>query len=59
MSPKNKIALIFIASGLFSGIVISYHLPPEKLSLALTAPTALVGAGLAEWTSSKDKSDND
>lgn len=60
MSPKNKIALIFIASGLLGGIVISYHLPAEKLALALTGPTAVVGAGLAQWSTNKDDcSDND
>jgi hypothetical protein len=59
MSPKNKTALFFIGSGLISGIFISYHLPPEKLVFALTGPTAVVGAGLSEWNSSREKSDDD
>ena len=57
MSQKNKIALLFIGAGLISGIIISYHLPIEKLPLALTGPTAVVGAGLSEWNSRDEKSD--
>lgn len=54
MSQKNKIALFFVGAGLLSGIVLSYHLPPEKLNIALTGPTAVVGAGLAQWSSKDD-----
>jgi predicted metal-binding membrane protein len=54
MSPKNKIALLLIGAGLVSGIAISYHLPAEKLALALTGPTAVVGAGLAQWSTNKE-----
>ncbi|CCI02154.1 hypothetical protein [Microcystis aeruginosa] len=60
MSQKNKIALLFVASGLLSGIILSYHLPPEKLAIALTGPTAVVGAGLTQWNSKDDqKNDSD
>jgi hypothetical protein len=58
MSQKNKIALLLVGAGLLSGIVLSYHLPPEKLSIALTGPTAVVGAGLAQWNN-RDDEDND
>lgn len=51
--------MLFIGSGLISGIIISYHLPAEKLVFALTGPTAVVGAGLSEWNSSREKSDDD
>ena len=54
MSQKNKIALGFVCVGLLSCIVLSYHLPPEKLSIALVGPTALIGAGLAEWSNRDD-----
>lgn len=54
MSQKNKIALLFVLSGLISGIILSYHLPPEKLAIALTGPTAVVGAGLAQWSNKKE-----
>jgi hypothetical protein len=54
MSQKNKIALLFVGAGLLSGIVLSYHLPPEKLTIALTGPTAVVGAGLAQWNNRDD-----
>jgi hypothetical protein len=52
MSQKNKIALFLVGAGLLTVIILSYHLPPEKLTIALTGPTAVVGAGLAEWSSS-------
>ena len=58
MSQKNKIALGFVSVGLLSCIVLSYHLPPEKLTIALTGPTALVGAGLAQWSSKEDSSND-
>ena len=52
MSQKNKIALIFIELGLISAIALSLVFPEEKLILALSLPSALVGAGLAQWSSS-------
>jgi len=58
MSQKNKIALLFVGAGLLSGIVLSYHLPAEKLAIALTGPTAVVGAGLTQWNTENSK-DND
>jgi len=54
MVSKNKMALIFIGLGLISGIGLSLVLPEEKLVLALSFPSALIGAGLAQWTSSKE-----
>jgi hypothetical protein len=58
MSQKNKIALLFVGAGLLSGIILSYHLPSEKLAIALTGPTAVVGAGLSQWNT-KDDRNND
>jgi hypothetical protein len=52
---KNKMAIAFILLGLASGIVLSLILPEEKLILALSAPTALVGAGLSQWSSHDEK----
>ena len=52
MSQKNKIVLIFIGLGLISTIALSLVLPEEKLILALSLPSALVGAVLAQWSSS-------
>lgn len=57
MSQKNKIALLFVGAGLLSGIILSYHLPSEKLATALTGPTALVGAGLTQWNTKTDDQD--
>ncbi|MFM2026923.1 MAG: hypothetical protein RLZZ339_1640 [Cyanobacteriota bacterium] len=54
MSLKNKIALVFISSGLISAIALSLVLPEEKLILALSAPSALIGAGLGQWSSNKE-----
>jgi hypothetical protein len=54
MPQKNKIALGFVYVGLLSCIILSYHLPPEKLTIALTGPTAVVGAGLAQWSNKDD-----
>ncbi|MBD2118562.1 hypothetical protein VQZ30_08500 [Microcystis aeruginosa 1339] len=54
MISKNKVALIFIMSGMITAIALSLVLPEEKLILALSAPSALIGAGLAQWTSSKE-----
>jgi len=50
MSQKNKVALILVNAGLLSCIILSYHLPPEKLTIAITGPTAVIGAGLAQWS---------
>jgi hypothetical protein len=54
MSQKNKIALGLVCVGLLSCIILSYHLPPEKLTIAITGPTAVVGAGLAQWSNRDD-----
>ncbi|WP_172968213.1 hypothetical protein [Microcystis aeruginosa] len=55
MTTKNKIALIFIGSGLVTGIALSLVLPEEKLVIALASPSALIGAGLAQWSSNKEE----
>lgn len=52
---KNKTAIIFIILGLITGIVLSLFLPEEKLILAMSAPTALVGAGLVQWSSNREE----
>jgi len=54
MISKNKVALIFIMSGMITAIALSLVLPEEKLILVLSAPSALIGAGLAQWSSSKE-----
>jgi len=54
MSPKNKIALLFIFSGLISAVGLTLVLPEEKLILVIPAPIALLGAGLAQWSSSSE-----
>ena len=54
MCPKNKIALVFIFSGLISAVGLILALPEEKLILALSSPSALIGAGLAQWSSSSE-----
>ncbi len=54
MPQKNTIALAFVGVGSLSFILLSYHLPPEKLTMALTVPTAVVGAGLAQWSNKDD-----
>jgi len=59
MSRKNKIALVFIFSGLISAVGLILALPEEKLILALSSPSALIGAGLAQWSSSSQSKDND
>jgi hypothetical protein len=51
---KNRIALLFILLGLISGMLLSLILPEEKLVIALSGPTALIGAGLSQWSSSKE-----
>lgn len=55
MISKNKVALVFVLSGLISAIALSLVLPEEKLILALSSPSALIGAGLAQWSSSKEE----
>ncbi|GCL48258.1 hypothetical protein [Microcystis aeruginosa] len=52
---KNKIALIFITSGLAVGIALSFALHVEKLAIAMGGPAALMGAGLAQWSSTNGK----
>jgi archaellum biogenesis protein FlaJ (TadC family) len=47
MSHKDKVSLLFVLAGLISGIALSFALPEEKLIIALSAPSALIGAGLA------------
>ena len=59
MSQKNKIALAFVGVGLLSCIVLSYNLPPEKLTIVITGPTALIGAGLGQWYYSSESNKND
>lgn len=54
MISKNKVALIFIMSGMITAIALSLVLPEEKLILALSAPSALIGAGLGQWSSNKE-----
>lgn len=54
MISKNKVALIFIMSGMITAIALSLVLPEEKLILVLSAPSALIGAGLAQWSSSNE-----
>jgi hypothetical protein len=59
MSPKNKIALLFIFSGLISAVGLSLILSVEKLILVIPVPTALIGAGLSQWSSSPESNKND
>lgn len=56
ISQKNKIALFFILLGVISGIIFSFILScdNEKLGFALTGSTALIGAGLTQWSSQKE-----
>ena len=54
MSPKKKIALVFIFSGLISAVGLTLVLPEEKLILVIPAPSALLGAGLGQWSSSSE-----
>jgi hypothetical protein len=51
---KNKMAVLFIVMGLGCSIILSLLLPEDKLILALSGPTALIGAGLSQWTSHND-----
>jgi len=59
MSPKNKIALLFIFSGLISAVGLSLVLPEQNLTIVITGPTALIGAGLGQWSSSSESNKND
>jgi hypothetical protein len=34
-------------------------LPEEKLIIALSSPSALIGAGLAQWSSSSESKEED
>ncbi len=54
IATKNQTAMIFIASGLISSIALSLILPEEKLAMALPAPAALIGAGLTQWSATKE-----
>jgi len=58
MPQKNTTALAFVGVGSLICILFSYHLPHEKLAVAMTVPAAVVGAGLAQW-SNKDDQEND
>jgi hypothetical protein len=58
MFKKNKIALIFIFTGLFSGILLSLVLPLEKLVITISLSSALLGGGLSEWTSTEKKNED-
>jgi|GEM_PF-2535441 hypothetical protein len=53
MSNKNKLALVFIFTGLLSGILLSLVLPEGKLVIAISLPSALVGGGLSQWSSNQ------
>ncbi|MDB9427170.1 hypothetical protein PN437_20110 [Microcystis aeruginosa CS-564/01] len=52
-------ALIFIFTGLLSGILLSLILPEGKLTSALNSPSALVGAGLAQWSSNHNENEDE
>ena len=58
MPHKDKISLLFILAGLLSGIGLSLALPEENLIIALSTPSALIGAGLAQWSSSPESKDD-
>ena len=49
-TTNNKIALMFVIVGLLCVMILSHNLCKEKLTVALTGPTAVIGAGLAQWT---------
>ncbi|MCA2621230.1 MAG: hypothetical protein IM492_15215 [Microcystis sp. M040S2] len=59
MSKNNKIALILILAGLITGIVLSVILSEEKLAMALVSPNAVVGGGLAAWSVSQNKDEDE
>jgi Zn-dependent protease len=43
---EDKVSLLFVLAGLISGIALSFALPEENLIIALSCPSALIGAGL-------------
>jgi hypothetical protein len=57
MSKKNKVALIFIFTGLLSGILLTLVVPEEKLVIAIGLPSALVGGGLSQWSSNQEETE--
>jgi hypothetical protein len=57
MSKKNKLALIFIFTGLLSGILLTLVVPEEKLVIAISLPGALVGGGLSQWSSNQKETE--
>ncbi|WP_287697365.1 MULTISPECIES: hypothetical protein [unclassified Microcystis] len=59
ISKNNKIALILILAGLITGIVLSVILSEEKLAMALVSPNAVVGGGLAAWSVSQNKDEDE
>ncbi|TRU85245.1 MAG: hypothetical protein EWV76_14775 [Microcystis novacekii Mn_MB_F_20050700_S1] len=59
MSQKNKISWLFIFSELIAAISLTLVLPEEKLIIALSSPSALIGAGLAQWSSSSESKEED
>ncbi|MGV2389383.1 MAG: hypothetical protein EWV76_20775 [Microcystis novacekii Mn_MB_F_20050700_S1] len=59
MSQKDKVSWLFVLTGLISGIALSFALPEEKLIIALSSPSALIGAGLAQWSSSSESKEKD
>ncbi|MGV2390721.1 MAG UNVERIFIED_CONTAM: hypothetical protein LVR29_28510 [Microcystis novacekii LVE1205-3] len=59
MSHKDKVSLLFVLAGLISGIALSFALPEENLIIALSCPSALIGAGLAQWSSSSESKEED
>ncbi|MGV2389384.1 MAG UNVERIFIED_CONTAM: hypothetical protein LVR29_17425 [Microcystis novacekii LVE1205-3] len=56
---KDKVSWLFVLTGLISGIALSFALPEEKLIIALSSPSALIGAGLAQWSSSSESKEKD
>ncbi|NCQ84583.1 MAG: hypothetical protein GPJ00_08765 [Microcystis aeruginosa W13-18] len=59
MSKKNKFALIFIFTGLLSGILLSLMLPEEKLVISISLPSALIGGGLSQWSSTQKENEDE
>ena len=57
MSKKNILALIFIFTGLLSGILLTLVVPEEKLVIAISLPSALVGGGLSQWSSNQKETE--
>jgi hypothetical protein len=56
---KDKVSWLFVLAGLISGIALSFALPEENLIIALSSPSALIGAGLAQWSSSSESKEED